>query len=148
MSDITPEALASVLIADDDPGLLAALGIAFRKAGYAVESAADGERGLETVGRRRFDLLVLDILMPGATGWEVLARAIERTPAGEPLPRAILMTGFNQEYVVDIRVLREEGVGAMLLKPFPAATLLDEAARLLCEAPRAALPRKSEGVKA
>ena len=96
---------------------------------------------------KRYDLLVLDILMPGATGWEVHARALERVPAGSHLPRAILMTGFQQEYVVDFRVLQEEGVGAMLLKPFPASTVLDEAARLLAEPPPVPSKRPSGAAK-
>src|SRR5690349_7030099 len=117
---------ASILVADDDPAILGTLTMAFRLAGHRVEGAGDGTKALEAIDAGTYDLLVLDILMPGATGWEVLARAIERTPAGAPLPRAILITGFNQEYVVDIGMLRREGAAGMLLKPFTATEILDE----------------------
>jgi CheY-like chemotaxis protein len=134
----------SVLVADDDPAVEQVLAMAFRKSGYEVDTAKDGTAALGLVDRRAYDLLVLDILMPGATGWEVLARAVERASPGAALPSVILITGFNQEYVVDIRVLREEGVGAMLLKPFPASDILAEAERLLAEAPRTSLPRAGQ----
>jgi CheY-like chemotaxis protein len=147
--DPVPDGIApipvSVLLADDDPGVLGTLAIAFRRAGYAVETAADGARALALLESRPFDLLVLDILMPGATGWEVLARAVERTAPGAALPRAIVMTGFHQEYVVDMGLLRQEGVGAMLLKPFPATDILDEAERVLAAEPHFSLP-KAPGV--
>ena len=126
-----PRNPVSVLVADDDRGLLKFIEMAFRNAGYAVSTAIDGATAVTAVKQRRFDLLVLDILMPGATGWEVLEAAIAETPVGGKLPRAILVTGFNQEYVVDFSLLQKEGVGAMLLKPFTPQTLVDEAARVL-----------------
>jgi CheY-like chemotaxis protein len=136
-----PRALASILVADDDPGLVGVLSIAFKAAGYKVTTAPDGTKGLAAVEQARFDVLVLDVLMPGATGWEVLQSAIDRTPLGKALPRAIMMTGFNQEYVVDMSLLRREGVSAMLLKPFPASLLVDEVRRALVMSPQFALPR-------
>lgn len=141
-------ATVGVLIADDDPSVLQVLALAFRNSGYSVDTAENGTAGIAKVDSKRYDLLVLDILMPGATGWEVHARALERTPAGSPLPRAILMTGFQQEYVVDFRVLQQEGVGAMLLKPFPASAILDEAARLLGEPPPVVAPHRSSAATA
>ena len=132
---------ASILLADDDPSLIQVLAFAFRAAGHRVVAAGDGTLALEALEKGRYDILVLDILMPGATGWEVLARAIEQTPPGSPLPRAILITGFNQEYVVDMTLLRREGVAAMLLKPFTAACLLEEIQRVLSQEPQFALPR-------
>lgn len=139
---------ASVLLADDDPDLVAVLALAFRASGLQVTTAGDGSAALEALESGRFDVLVLDILMPGATGWEVLARALEGTAAGSPLPRAILMTGFNQEYVVDMRLLQQEGVAAMLLKPFPATTLIEEIRRALSLPPQVAQPRAPQAAPA
>jgi len=144
MAEGTAPVTASILLADDDPGTLRILSMALRSGGYRVEGALDGSVAIEAVERAPFDLMVLDILMPGATGWEVLARAIERTPAGAPMPRAILITGFNQEYVVDMSVLRKEGVAAMLLKPFPATDLLDEVRRVLALPPVMAVEKAKQ----
>ena len=148
MSENAASASASILLADDDSSVLQTLSMAFRADGHRVEAASDGARALEALEKGRFEVLVLDILMPGATGWEVLAKAIEATPAGSPLPRAILITGFNQEYVVDMALLRQEGVAAMLLKPFTATALLDEIRRVLSLPPEFALPRPSLGATA
>lgn len=139
-------AAKTVLVADDDPSLLKILELALRHAGYAVTTAVDGAVALERLEGRTYDLLVLDILMPGATGWEVLAKAVGATAPGEPLPRAILVTGFHQEYVVDMRVLQEEGVGAMMLKPFSPADLVEEAARVLAARARTARVRSPAAV--
>jgi CheY-like chemotaxis protein len=136
-----PAPAAYVLLADDDPSVLPILSLALKGAGYAVTAARSGTEAIACLDASRFDLLVLDILMPGATGWEVLAHAIASTPPGAPLPRAILITGFHQEYVLDFRLLQEEGVAAMLLKPFPAQEFLDEVARVLATEPHLSLPK-------
>ena len=78
----------------------------------------------------------------------MLARAIETTPAGKPLPRAVLITGFNQEYVLDFQLLQEEGVSAMLLKPFTATVILDEVERVLAMPPVFTLPKAAQKSKA
>jgi CheY-like chemotaxis protein len=148
VTESTAPATATVLLADDDPGLVGILAIAFKVAGYKVTTAVDGTRALAALDDARFDVLVLDVLMPGGTGWEVLQRAIDRTPLGKALPRAIMMTGFNQEYVVDMTLLRREGVSAMLLKPFPATLLVDEIHRALVMAPQFAVPRANQPTKA
>ena len=137
---------AKILLADDDASVLLTLSMAFKSAGHTVAQAADGTKAIAAVESGTFDVLVLDILMPGATGWEVLAKAIERTPAGSPLPRAILITGFNQEYVVDLNLLRQEGAAGMLLKPFTATDILDEVQRVLALPPQTALPKPSQPV--
>ncbi len=126
-----PTIQASILLADDDPAVLQTLSLAFRLAGHVVTPAPDGARAVEALDRGPYDLMVLDILMPGATGWEVLESALARTPGGAPTPRALLITGFHSEYVVDMSVLRREGVAGMLLKPFPAADILEEIQRVL-----------------
>ena len=141
MSESGEPVSVSVLLAEDDPSALQVLAFALRSAGYAVECAPDGARALEALDRSRHDLFVLDILMPGATGWEVLARALQITPPGQPLPRVILMTGFHQEFVLDMELLRREGASSMLLKPFKASVLLDEARRVLALEPSYSLPR-------
>jgi CheY-like chemotaxis protein len=141
MSAPAPAAPLSVLLADDDPSVLPMLSLVLKGAGYAVTAAKDGAEAIAALDAGKHDLLVLDILMPGATGWEVLAHAIAATPAGAPLPRALLITGFHQEYVLDFRLLQEEGVGAMLFKPFPPESFLEEVARVLAAPPRMSLPR-------
>lgn len=120
----------SILLAEDELSLLKLLTLALRARGYRVTPARDGREAIELLATAKYDCLVLDILMPGATGWEVLAHARESTPQGLPLPRVILVTGFQQEYVVDLHLLRREGAAGILLKPFDAETLSGEIRRV------------------
>jgi two-component system NtrC family response regulator len=65
---------ASVLIVDDDPHLRKALADRFRFWGHETETAADGVVALDRAGRQAFDLILLDLAMPGLDGLEVLDR--------------------------------------------------------------------------
>lgn len=60
-----------LLIADDDPEILSLLSLRFSKNGYEVIEAADGITALELVRARHPDVVVLDVMMPGKTGWQV-----------------------------------------------------------------------------
>ncbi len=71
MSASAPDRKPLLLIADDDPEILSLLSLRFGKAGYDVIEAADGLATLRQARERRPDVLVLDVMMPGRTGWEV-----------------------------------------------------------------------------
>ena len=60
-----------VLVADDDPEILAMLGIRLGKTGYKVLEAVDGLQTLELARKHHPDLVLLDVMMPGKNGWEV-----------------------------------------------------------------------------
>ncbi|MSP16746.1 MAG: response regulator [Myxococcales bacterium] len=70
-----------VLVADDDPHILSMLSTRLGKRGYDVLEAADGIQAVETAKRELPDLIVLDVMMPGKSGWEVARelRKDERT---------------------------------------------------------------------
>ena len=53
-----------ILLVEDEPGLVLTLTDRLTREGYAVESAADGEAGLERASREPFDLLLLDLMLP------------------------------------------------------------------------------------
>lgn len=60
-----------ILIADDDPEILTMLGIRLSKKGYEVLEAVDGTQTLNLARKRKPDLVLLDVMMPGRNGWEV-----------------------------------------------------------------------------
>ena len=68
----------TILIVDDEPGVRAALSGVLRDEGYTVESVSTGEECLERVTRGAFDLIVLDVWLPGMDGLATLARLRER----------------------------------------------------------------------
>jgi two-component system alkaline phosphatase synthesis response regulator PhoP len=70
---------ASILVVDDDPEIVTMLNTRLTKRGYAVSTAADGNRAIELAKREKPDLVLLDVMMPGKSGWEV-ARALKQDP--------------------------------------------------------------------
>jgi len=77
VDDIVPE--QSILLIEDDPHVTEILDLYLRKDGYKVTVATDGHLGLQTALDSRPDLVVLDVMLPGLTGWEVLRRLRERS---------------------------------------------------------------------
>jgi len=63
-----------ILIVEDEPDLLASLAQALREEGYAVDTADNGEDGLFNAEGTDYDALVLDVMLPGLDGWELLRR--------------------------------------------------------------------------
>jgi two-component system OmpR family response regulator len=71
-----------ILIVEDEPDLLASLAQALREAGYAVDTAANGRDGWFNAEGTDYDAIVLDVMLPGLDGWEILKRLrqIKQTP--------------------------------------------------------------------
>src|SRR4051812_42600163 len=63
-----------ILIVEDDPSLAAGLERILSAEGYAVDATSQGEQAVEAARRERFDLVILDIGLPGMDGFEVLRR--------------------------------------------------------------------------
>lgn len=61
-----------VLVIEDEPDLLEALAQALREAGYAVDEASDGRNGLFKAAGTDYDAIVLDLMLPGMSGWDLL----------------------------------------------------------------------------
>jgi class 3 adenylate cyclase len=84
---------ASILVADDDESNRALLTRRLTKNGHTIAHAADGEQALQMLRAGRFDLLLLDVLMPRMTGHEVLA-ALKSDPVLRHIP-VIMITAFD-----------------------------------------------------
>ena len=69
-----------ILIIDDEAGIRESLETLLDLEGYAVDTANDGEAGLNTLGQRSYDLVLLDLALPGLNGIEILARSASATP--------------------------------------------------------------------
>jgi CheY-like chemotaxis protein len=86
---------ASILIVDDDPEIVAMLSLRLGKRGYRVASALDGTEALAQVRAAPPDLMLLDVMMPGKSGWEV-ARAIKQDPATRAI-KIVMVTAIGQQ---------------------------------------------------
>lgn len=105
----------TVLLAEDDPDVSALVRHVLETDGYRVEAVADGAEALRRFEERRPDLLVLDVMMPRLTGFEVLARLRELEDAGTPVPVLMLSARAGQD---DIVRGFELGVSDYVTKPF------------------------------
>ena len=106
-----------VLVVEDEPDLLASLVKALQEDGYAVDGAADGEDGLYKAESYEYDAVVLDIMLPGIDGWELLRRLRKqkKTP--------VLMLTARDAVRDRVRGL-DTGADDYLVKPFDLDELL------------------------
>ena len=75
-----PGGARTILVADDDPQILAVISRQLGRLGYHVIEASDGAAALASARTNKPDLILLDVLMPHMSGWEV-ARAVRNDPA-------------------------------------------------------------------
>lgn len=120
-----PPTPARLFIVEDDPALRRLLESLLRGEGYEVASAADGNAAFETLVREHFDLVLIDVWLPGPSGPEVLAR-LRR--AGRPA-RAIVMTGDPTPETV-LKAVREHAL-QYIAKPFTPDDMLKRVRRAL-----------------
>ncbi len=64
----------SILLVEDDPFLIDIYATKFKESGFSVEVAKEGEEAFKKLSEKKFDLLILDIVLPQVDGWEVLKR--------------------------------------------------------------------------
>jgi DNA-binding response OmpR family regulator len=103
-----------VLVADDEEDIRALVAFRLERAGYEVITAADGEEALTLATNRLPDLVVLDMMMPKATGLEV-TRSLRELDETKGIP-VILLTARAQE--ADVARGYEAGVDDYVKKPF------------------------------
>ena len=116
-----------VVIADDDTITRSIVELKLKSRGYRVKAAVDGDEALRLIGSERPGLVVLDAMMPGRDGFEVL-RQIKGTPdlAGIPV---VMLTARKLEH--DIVDALQTGASDYLVKPFLPEELAVRVARLL-----------------
>jgi len=91
-----------ILVVDDDRTTRDLLRLQLRSLGHAVDTAADGAKALAAVERRRYDLVLLDVWMPGMDGLEVLGRMRKAADA----PRVVVMTADDAPQTV-LKAIRQ-----------------------------------------
>ena len=127
-----------VMVIEDEKDIRDLVRYNLERAGYRVSTAADGEAGLKNLFASRPDALVLDLMLPGRNGLEVL-----RELRGEPLTRdlpVVVLTARGAE--MDKLLGFEHGADDYLTKPFSVRELIARVQALL----RRARPVKAEAV--
>jgi len=122
-----------VLLVDDEPKICAALARALVSEGYNVIFAESGFEAIRKFRDGIFDIVLLDLRMPGMNGWETLAQLTFL----RPLLPVIIMTALPDQQAA----AEAAGVGALLEKPLDLPVLLETMRRLLSEPIEARLAR-------
>jgi DNA-binding response OmpR family regulator len=121
-----------ILIADDEPNIVAALEFLLAESGFQVDSAADGGQALARLTVAPPDLMLLDVSMPVLSGYEVCQR-VRANPAWAGI-KIIFLSAHSREVEVDKGLAL--GADAYLTKPFSTQDLLAKVRLLLgLEAP-------------
>ena len=119
--------MQKILIVDDEPNILLTLEYTFKKAGYEVFIARDGNEALEILQNHVPSLVILDIMMPKVDGFEVL-EYIKRE-ANLVQTKVLFLSAKNKEQ--DIQKGLEAGADAYLTKPFSIKKLSEQVEMLL-----------------
>ena len=115
-----------VAIVDDEPEMIALLKIELEAEGHNVLTAAEGQKGLDLVRREIPDIVLLDIMMPGMDGYEVLEK-LKKDEKTKKIPVFMLTAkGLPQERDKGLAL----GADDYIAKPFDAAQLLAKMDRL------------------
>jgi len=116
---------ARILVVEDEPGLVLTLTDLLAAEGYEVDSAGDGPGGLKKALEERYDLLVLDVMLPGKSGFEVCQEL--RRQGCESAVLMLTARGQVADRVVGLRA----GADDYLAKPFDPAELMARIEALL-----------------
>jgi DNA-binding response OmpR family regulator len=118
---------ASVLVADDDPNIVLSLEFLMKRAGYRVRVARDGEQVLAAMAEETPDLVLLDLMMPKRSGYD-LCHVIRGKPAWRGV-RVVMLTAKGQE--VERAKGMALGADDYITKPFSTRAVVDRIKRML-----------------
>ncbi|MGQ9370518.1 response regulator transcription factor [Azospirillum sp. ST 5-10] len=114
--------MARILVVDDMPAVTALLRVALEDCGHDVAEAGDGAACLALMERERFDLVVLDMMMPGLDGIETVKRL---RAAGHDTP-VVAMSGGTEDFpaAASLKMSEMHGADRLLFKPFDNEELI------------------------
>lgn len=126
----------TVLLVEDDPNLRELIGVVLTQVGFEVTATGDGREAIEQLGGEQFDLAVVEMMLPGASGFQVNRVVKERSDWHVPV---IMISGNASAAHRDYAIA--SGADAFLAKPFHLHTLA-KAARGLCPPTRIGAARE------
>ena len=120
-----------ILVADDEPNIVISLEYLMKREGYTVLVARDGQEALDVIARDRPDLVLLDVMMPKKSGFEVCqaVRASEELQA----TKILMLTAKGRD--TDLAKGLALGADAYMTKPFSTRELVQKVADMLAAQP-------------
>lgn len=110
-----------ILVIDDERSIRRSFELALEDTDYTVETAKSGDRGIELFHKEGYDLVYLDLRMPGLNGVETL-RTLRRIDAEVPV---YIITAFYDEFFGELKTAGEEGLDFdVLRKPIDAEEIM------------------------
>jgi DNA-binding NtrC family response regulator len=109
----------TILVADDNADLLDTFAMIFKRRGFLVETAANGLSAVNKYKERRYDVALMDIVMPEMNGVEASRRIKEMDPGAA----IILMTGYSDEAL--LKTARDESTCYIVQKPVKIDRLIE-----------------------
>lgn len=119
-----------ILIADDEPNILISLEFLMKREGYEVVVARDGHEALQAIERERPALVLLDVMMPVKTGFDVC----HEVRASESLRETLILMLTAKGRDTDVAKGLALGANAYMTKPFSTKELVQKVREMLGEA--------------
>ena len=116
-----------ILIADDEPNIVVSLEFLMKQKGYIVRVVTTGEDALQAVGEFGPDLILLDVMMPRLSGYDVCQK-VRENPAWAGI-RIIMLSAKGRD--VEVNKGLAVGADAYVTKPFSTKDLIEQVARML-----------------
>lgn len=116
-----------ILVADDEPNIVISLEYLLKREGYIVMIARDGEEALAVIRREQPDLVLLDVMMPKKSGFEVCQEV--RTDDALQSTKILMLTAKGRD--TDVVKGMALGADAYMTKPFSTKDLVQKVANLL-----------------
>ena len=113
-----------ILVVDDDPNMLLLVRFNLEQRGWTVVTADDGPSGLKLATEQRFDLVILDLMLPGISGFDV-CRGLRAGDSNRDVP-VLMLTARSQ--MDDFEEASRVGATDYVLKPFDPIALADQVA--------------------
>ena len=120
--------MKKIMVVDNEPDIVELTKTLLELAGYEVISAYSGEECLEKLNSEKVDLILLDIMMPGMSGWDVFNRIKQNKIDAKVVFMSVLEISENRK-----KTLMEEGLADYIIKPFSRETLINTVDSILKE---------------
>jgi two-component system response regulator VicR len=118
--------MKKIMVVDNEPDIVDLTRTVLELGGYNVVAAYSGEECLRLLEKEKVDLVLLDIMMPGMSGWDVFNRINKKSNDIKVAFMSVLEISDRRK-----QVLLEEGLADYIMKPFDKDTLLDRVDKIM-----------------
>jgi CheY-like chemotaxis protein len=120
------ENMKKIMVVDNEPDIVDLTRTVLEIGGYSVVPVYSGEECLRELQREKVDLVLLDIMMPGMSGWDVFNRIKKKNSEIKVAFMSVLEISDKRK-----QVLLEEGLSDYIMKPFDKDSLLERVDKIL-----------------